>query len=216
MPVGCRSLDRDGFYGASPLQKDHSSVNRLIDFMLTVIQTAAKPERTASDAILVKLDGARCIFLCINSIVQVPTSRKYDVVVMDDADAIRSSLGDFTMNDRYPDVIMGLRRLVGQVGLIIHAQSELREDVVTWEAHRRYEAAGTDTEVRCPREVSTLAVSCSLSTMAAASRDCCKNCRRSPALSSYHCACALNETKVSPDIHWAMSTSITIERPYLP
>ncbi|KDE02198.1 hypothetical protein MVLG_07232 [Microbotryum lychnidis-dioicae p1A1 Lamole] len=72
------------------------------------------------------------ISTCIHSITRIPTHMAYDIVVLDEADAIRMSLGDSTMDRRYHLVYQRLCGIMRSASLVILLQSDLSQDVVTW------------------------------------------------------------------------------------
>lgn len=85
-----------------------------------------------------KSDGAydasavRRISICVNSVRSLPFAVQYDMVILDEADAIRASLGSTTMNDRYVEVVWRLRHLMRKAGLVVCAQADLSEEAVYW------------------------------------------------------------------------------------
>ena len=89
-------------------------------------------------------NAAKRISCCVNSVVSLPYNGAYDIVIMDEADAIRLSLGDSTMDERFPQVYRRLQQLLRGASLILLLQADLSEDVLAWVA----DAADVDADDR--------------------------------------------------------------------
>lgn len=71
------------------------------------------------------------ISICGSFVRSLPLGLDYDIVIVDEADAIQTSLGS-TMNDRYTEVVWRLQHIMRKANRIIYAQAALSEKTVYW------------------------------------------------------------------------------------